>query len=594
MPFKITLSGRSLTRLAAACLVSVALPTAPALAQKVKNKTPDTTSAPPEVTVSIPTIDAVDSNIDAETLKAIINGAVAENADALAELDATSITVPEITVSVSSDDPAEQGVLTFRNLVLEEVVDGVAASVSLDGSSFEMEDGTADMGGISAAQFNIAGVLGIYGLTEADETADMQTLYTDFLMEGGSIEAEDVSCEIGPVSGAELRGRPMETSIVEFIALAQQLEDNPEATDPEVLGTVMRMYADMLTSFESSEFTFDGFSCDGVDETGAPMSFSLGDMTMSGMSPGIYPAISMNDFSVVVDGEGEITLDNFTMKQFDFMPVVEALANAPAAVDPAWFEANARLLMPSFEGFTFTGLAMDIPAGEVDGERVVASIDTFDVSLGNYVNGIPSDLDISASGIKADLPKDSDDEQIQQIIDLGLTEIDAGFRVAATWNELDDTILVEEISMTDANLATVMLSGTLSNATQALFSMDTNEALMGASEVAVNALSLDVNDTGLSDLVLALVAAEQNADPATLRPVFAGLAEGTVIGVMAGAADAAKLGTAINEFVSGTAKSLNIAITAKDDIGLTLYDFMAAEQDPTTLIDKVNISASAK
>jgi hypothetical protein len=112
--------------------------------------------------------------------------------------------------------------------------------------------------------------------------------------------------------------------------------------------------------------------------------------------------------------------------------------------------------------------------------------------------------------------------------------------------------------------------------------------------VAIKALKLDVTDAGLSDIVLAVAAADQGADPATLRPVFAGLAEGTIIGMMAGVADAAKLGAAINQFVSGKAKSLNIGIEAKEDPGLSMVDFMTAEDDPASLIGKVNISASAK
>jgi hypothetical protein len=64
--------------------------------------------------------------------------------------------------------------------------------------------------------------------------------------------------------------------------------------------------------------------------------------------------------------------------------------------------------------------------------------------------------------------------------------------------------------------------------------------------------------------------------------------------MMAGAADAAKLGDAINAFVSGSAKTLVIGIDAKTDPGLGMMDFMEAEQDPTTLLGKVNISAEAK
>jgi len=71
-------------------------------------------------------------------------------------------------------------------------------------------------------------------------------------------------------------------------------------------------------------------------------------------------------------------------------------------------------------------------------------------------------------------------------------------------------------------------------------------------------------------------------------------ARGTIIGMMAGAADAAKLGEAINTFVSGAAKTLNISIEAKTDPGLGMMDFMEAESDPTSLLGKVNISAQAK
>jgi hypothetical protein len=449
------------------------------------------------------------------------------------------------------------------------------------------------MGSTSASHFNIGGMLGVYGLVNAGST-EMATLYADFLMEGGTFEADEVACEFGPISGAEVRGRPIETSFVEIMTLAQQMEANPDVEDPAMVGKIMRMYADILTAFESSEFTFDGFSCSGTDDDGRPVTFEIGNMTMAGMSPGIYPQISMNDFRINVEGDGSVTLGNFTLKQFDLSSTIAAMAGAPAEVTEAWLEANARALIPAFEGFSFSGLGIDIPDPDADGERIVADIDNFDLTLASYINGIPSDIDTSASGIRADLPKDSEDEQLQQLIDLGITKIDAGFRLAAAWNAEKNSIDIKEVSVSGVDLATIVLSGTIANATEALFSMDENEALMAGMGVAIKALKLDVTDAGLSDIVLAVAAADQGADPATLRPVFAGLAEGTIIGMMAGVADAAKLGAAINQFVSGKAKSLNIGIEAKEDPGLSMVDFMTAEDDPASLIGKVNISASAK
>lgn len=584
---------RGLAALAAACLASVALPAVPAMAQKVKNKTPVAEAPAVNYSVDIPSIDAVDSSIDDAAIADILSGNVAAHAGALAELDATSITVPQITVTLDIivDGQKERGTLTFTNLVLEDVVDGIAASVRLEGSSFETPDGTAQIGTTTAANFNLAGVLGVYGLA-ASPTRDMQTLYTDFLMEGGTFEAEEVSCTFGATSGAEMRGRPLDTSFIEIMQIAQELESTSDNPDPELIGRVMRMYGDILTAFESSEFTFDGLACETSDGDEF-VNFSIAGITMGGISPGIYPAFSIDGFNLTAD-DGSMSFDNFTIKPMDLSGIIDLLSSPPAAMDDAWVEANMRALIPAFEGFSFAGFSMDIPDSANTGERIVADVAEFDLTLANYINGIPSALDTWARGIAIDLPENSGDDQIEQMIALGLTNIDAGFRVAASWQSSTDTIAIEEVSISGVDLATIALTGTLANVPSALFSLDTNEALMASMGVAVKALSVNVTDAGIADLVMAAVAAEQGADPAALRPVFAGLAEGTVLGMLAGAADAAKLGSAINAFVSGTAKSLNISIEAKTDPGLSLEDFMMAEEDPTLLLGKVNIDASAK
>jgi len=589
---------RRLAALAAACLASVALPAAPALAQKVKNKTPAAEASAPsvDVVVTIPSVDTVQSNMDAATITDILSGNLTENAEALAALDAESISIPEIIIAITAktDDGPEVGTMTLTNLVLEDVTDGVAASMRLEGSSFVSPEGDAAMGASEASAVNIAAILGIYGLVGADPTHEMETLYADFTMEGGSFTSEEIACSIGAISVGEVRGRPFESSFTEIMTLAQTLEDSSDDDiTPELLGKIVHMYADVLTAFESSPATFDGIDCAGTDDDGRDIAFALGNVTMGGMSPGIYPQISVDDITIAAE-EGTMSLANFTFKQFDLSSVIATLQRAPERVDESWLEANARGLVPSFEGVSLSGFAMDIADPDRDDERIVANVDAFDLSLKDYLNGIPSALDTWAKGIKIALPLDTNDEQVQQLIDLGITNIDAGFRFAAAWNEETSNIDITEISVSGVDLATVALKGTIANATEALFSLDESGALMAGMELAVSALSVDVLDAGLSDIVLAVAGAEQDMDPAAMRPIFAGLAEGTVVGMMAGVADAAKLGSALGQFVSGKAKSLNISIEAKDAPGLTMIDFMMAEDDPATLLQKVNIDASAK
>lgn len=589
------LSRRRIGAVATACLLSVALPATPVWAQKVKTKTKPPATVETSVSVEIPTIEARNSSIDEATLAEILRGDIAGHAEALAELDATSIGVPEIVVSVTSSQDGKRydTTLTFTDLLFEDVIDGVAAGVSLGGIDMLTDEGTFDFGAMSATSFDIGGMLGVYGLVDRGST-EIETIYRDLVAEGGTLEADEVSCTFGAIAADEFRARPLRTSFADIMAMAQAMEDDPEDIDPALLGQFLRIYADILTAFETSEITFDGLSCEGTDDEDRPLTFSIAGMTMGGMSPGVYPSISMDGFSIVVEGDGSVELDNFTVKPMDLGGIVATLEAAPERVDEAWFETNARALIPAMEGLSFVGLDIDIPDPDSAGTRIQASVGNFDLTLGSYRNGIPTSLDLSAANILADLPADSGDDTIQQLRALGITSVDAGFRVAAAWNEAASTIDVEEVSVTGADLATVLLAGTIANATADLFALENDTAVAAGMAVALKGLDLTVIDAGLSDIVLSVVAAEQNADPATLRPVFAGLAEGTVIAMMAGAADAAQLGGAINSFVSGKAKTLAIGIVAKTDPGLDFADLVAAESDPTVLLDKVDISAEAK
>ena len=599
-PFNTT-SRQRLGILATACLLSVALPTGSAWAQKSKTKDAPAAqtgvASASDISVEIPTIDAVDSNVDEATLRAIFSGSVVDNAGALAGLTATSITIPEITLLATTTIEGEvnEATVTFSDLVLSDVADGTAASVSLAGMSLDAGDnGSADFGALTASSFNIGGVLGLYGLVDVAGQTELETIYTDFSFEGGTFEAPEVSCTMGTMTAAEFKARPLNYSFGEIMALAESLEAQEDDPSPELIGAALRMYVDLFTAFESSPAEFGGFDCSGVDDEGRPLTFSIAGMSMGGMRPGLYPAISMDGLDVEVEGDGSIQVGNITIKEMDLSAPIAAIQGAPDAIDEAWFTANARALIPAFAGFSFSDVAVDVPDPEADGERIKASIGAFDLSLAEYLNGIPTDILTTASNIFIELPEDSEDEQLQQLLALGVTSIDAGFTIDASWNEADNTIAVDEVSVTGADLATVKLAGTIANATEALFGIDENEMLAAAMGVAISQLKLDVTDEGLSDIILTSVAAEQGSDPATMRPVFAGLAEGTVVGLLAGAAEAQKVGAALNAFVSGKAKYLTIEMTAKEPPGLGLADFMAAESDPTVLIGKVTIDASAK
>ncbi|HTN60017.1 MAG TPA: hypothetical protein VL147_00505, partial [Devosia sp.] len=273
---------------------------------------------------------------------------------------------------------------------------------------------------------------------------------------------------------------------------------------------------------------------------------------------------------------------------------IAAVQAAPTAIDAAWLEANARALIPAFAGFSISDFVMDIPNPDAKDERIKANVGAFDLSLADYLHGIPTNFSTTGNKIVFQLPDQSSDEQIQQLIDLGIGSLDLGFAVKAAWDEAANAINIEDVSIDGVDLARVGLSGTIGNATEALFGIDPDMALAAAMGVVIKNLKVDVIDAGLSDIILARVAADQGSDATTMRPIFGGLAEGTILGMLAGAAEAQKVGKAVNAFIAGDAKALTIEMTAKDPAGLGLADFMAAEDDPTLLIGKTNITATAK
>jgi len=595
------LSRTRLTTLAAACLLTVALPAGTAMAQKVKTPAATTETAAPapaEFTVEIPTIDAVDANVDEDTLRDIFSGNVLDNADALAGLSATSITIPEITVSYSAGEgeTATAGAFTLTDIELTDVTDGIAASIAMGSAGFDSgEEGTATFGVMSASQFDIGGVLRLYGLVDTTgASTELATIYQDFTFEGGSLNTPQGDCTIGSMEAAEFKARPLNYSFADIMTLTQSMEAEGENPSPENIGQLLRVYADIFTAFESAPVTFGGFDCDVVDMEGNAVAMSVAGMSIDGFRPGFYPAFNMEGLDITVEGDGQVSIGNFDIKEMDLSGPIALVQSMPDTIDQAWLESNARGLIPAFAGMSFSDIAVDVPNTEAPDERIVASIGSFDLSLGNYINGLPSDISTEATNIVTELPADSADETVQQLIGLGVTSIDAGFKVALAWDEAANTINVEEASVTGAGLANIILSGTLTNATEALFAVDSNEAMAAGMAVALKNLHLEILDEGLSDIILASVAAEQGSNAEAMRPVFAGLAEGTIVGFLAGAAEAQKVGAAVSAFVGGQAKSLTIDLVAKQDPGLGMMDFMAAEQDPTQLIGKVTIDATAK
>lgn len=551
----------------------------------------------PQFELSIPTITAVGSSIDEATLRAILSGSLVDHADELAVLRARSIRIPELTVTYSLppiEGETTSGSTTFHDILIRSVSKGVAQSVSVASADSKESGGSSvKLGSMSAENFDIGGLLAFYGLVKGDPTAPRKTIYRNFVSEGGTITAQKASCTIGRITAAGFKARPLKVSLVDFIALAQRMDTSDEEVPaPEDVAKFVAFYVDVIDALEVSPVNFAGFSCSGTDEDNKAIAFGVDQIKVGAFANGRYPDVTAKNIKIGVDKDGAIALASFVFKGLDFSGPLAALKAAGDKVDPAWFEANYRQLIPGFGGIAFNKLTVDVPDENGTG-RFKGSVDRFDFSLKDFINGIPTDLSTLASHVVVEVPKVSEDSSIKKLIDLGIKTIDIGFEVAINWDKASNEIRVRKFSITGVNLGTIAAASVIGNATADLFDLDNAKAMAAGLAVTLKRASVDIKDAGLAAIVLREAAKEAGQAEEPFRKAMAALTQGTILLFLGGAANATEVSDAVAKFLNG-AKSLSITVTAKDPAGVSFDDLTALKDDPSALLSKVTIDAVAR
>lgn len=554
--------------------------------------------------VEVGAIDLTNANMDEVTLREILTGKLVENAEQLANLNADRVRIPELRFSyeITVDDQVTTNEMVFKEIVLENVTNGVAAKASIGETlgTFEgegMEDSPVEQvelsyGSGEILELNVHALLGAYGLIDVEKTDEFETIYSSYSLAGGGITSEVFSCTFGAAQSGTFRAKPSAMDMGKLTSMIEDLEAAEDSKPTQAqISNIINFYAQLLYGFESEATTMDGIACEGEDE-GQAFKMSTGLISVGSFGNGLYPQFSISDIDVVVEGDdaGSFSIENFTFKEIDFGPTFEKL-NEVSTYSEEWFEANMRGLIPSIKGFSFSGMAFDVPNEDDEEQRVKGSIDLFDVTLAQYQNGIPADIRIEAKAIKADLPAKSDEEGLQMLIDEGYEQINMGFVADLDWDEEAQTINVNSITAAIKDMGTAEIKGTIAGATEALFANDPQMAMMSAMSLAVTDLNVMIDDEGLVKLALAQAAAEQGAPVDAFTNQLTAMSQGMIVGMLGGADSAVKLGEDVAGFLGGN-KKIDINLTAKTANGVGMPQMMMLQSDPTKLLNFVDLNST--
>jgi hypothetical protein len=547
--------------------------------------------------LAVPTVEVVDGNINEGAVRGLFTGAPG-SLDALATLDAKSVTIPEIKLTYPSYvDGAGPSVVTYRDITLTDVTDGVAASAHVGGADFSgPEKVTGTFGEMSTGRFDLAGLLSFYGLTTTGTAGtEMKEVYSDFKFSGGSLSGGDVfNCTFGNAALGSFSARPLKQNFADINKLIMEADAAQKAgTDvsPETVGKIVRFYADIFTAFSSTPMTFDGFDCSGKDDKGNPLTVASGPITVGGFQPAIYPEISLDDFNMTVENDGHLNFGNFTWKKMDFTAAIAAI-EAATTLDEAYFTTNWRKLVPYLDGMSLANLNIDVPDPESSGKRITGTIGAFDATLGNYVNGIPADIALSLGNFILPITAEMTDLPVADLLARGIDKLDISLGTKLAWDQATSTIKVNDVLIDMGTLGRINLSGTFGNATEALFADNTDQATMAAMMLTLLDVTVEVEDRGIGSIVFAAGAKDAGQPEASFRTAVAGMAQGMTLAFLGNTTEALTAAQQLGTFLTG-ASHLKLTITAKDPAGIGLADLAAAETNPAALAGKLNVVAEA-
>ncbi|MEO7221697.1 MAG: hypothetical protein ABIY37_04425 [Devosia sp.] len=583
-----------------AATLGFAAPVLPAMAQ---DSTQPMQAAPFAFEIKVPSVVAVDSSMSEDQIKDVFSSNFLTHADQLATLNATSITIPELTFSFTVDGVGGgTSIVTYRDIVLSNVKDGRAETLSIGSGESVSQGETTTYNALSADIFDLKRLLEFAGIVKGDPSAPLKPIYSSFTGNGSTQSGPLYSCTFGGSSSRALEARPVRVTLSEVLAVIEKFKDAPEPP-PEAINTIVSYGVDILRAFRGGGGTIGAIDCTVPNET--PVSIKMAGASTGDFESAIYPEIKVNGIVVDAGPMGSGSLGEFQFKPLDLNPTLNALDEAAGQLNEAWFETNWRLLIPSWDGFSFANFAIDATSPDMPadpamgmparpGEHIEAKVASFDLSLGKYFLGIPTDVSMSGSGIEVPLPQDSTDPQINTLLAAGLTGVNMGFDVAAAWDEAAKIITVEKLALAAVDLGSMSISANIGNATEQLFAVDPNVSMAAGFGLTVKDFTINATDDGLGKIIWPLAAAEQGVtDVEAYRLQMAGLFEGMAIQLI-GPTDAARqLGAAISDFVVGGKTEITINIKSKDPNGIPMAMFIAAQTDPTILTGQIEITGMA-
>jgi hypothetical protein len=543
--------------------------------------------------VSIPKITVEGTTATKAEIEALFDAkTISTVGSRLAKISARSISIPLI--EIRQEMPEATAVTSYRDVVLRDMRNGVvtegvmptvtskatAKAAAKDFPGFEMTMEKTTMKGFDIPLW-FRFVFDKAAPNEALKVGLVEQVTGKTVYKIGDI----ANFTFNEVSMKDLKVRALKTPLMDLIALGEQLsKDKSKEGEKRAIG----MMADMLGAMSVGSMELKGMSGDVKAPGKPPVKVSMDRMAGAGGAdiPGRFTMQGLK----IANGNDIVNMGEITIDGVSLASMVSTFEKLGAAADPKMADIDPASFIPKIDLIRIAGIDIDVPDTKDAKQRIKAKLGLFETKMGNHVGAIPANIAIALDRIQMDIPANTKEKGLRDLLDLGYKALDISARYDQAWDQATKTLKLNEFSLRSTGMFAAKASAEIGNVPKELFTADKAVAAVAALGVSAKSVNLHVTNESLFEKLIAKQAKDTKRKVEDLRAELAAGAT-LMVPMMLGDHPAAKtIGAVLGKFVADP-KTLKMTVTAKG-AGIGATDFIASS-NPMDLLKKVDITASA-
>jgi hypothetical protein len=510
-------------------------------------------------------------------------------ADRLKRISASSITIPAI--EIEQKLPDSTSFVTYRDTVIRDVRNGIIgemvtpvmtmkATVKGDGPKTHPMDVSATNMTMKEVDLGLM-LTALFGKGAADQP--LQVAAKEQSVGRMTMKIGDQMNMV--IAGASIRDFKMRISPKSLMEVMTEVQKNEADKVPDLEKKNAALMTPIFKSMALGTVEMTGMTISTKAEGSKPaLAFNLDKISMAAPDSIIPEMMRIQGMRISEIGV-TVNIAELMLDKMDFSASMAAVDR----VNSGGGQPAVEDLLPKIGLFRLAGLDFDVPDSKSPNQRVKGKLGLFETRMSNHVGPIPADVKMTLDRFQMDIPPNTKEKGLQDILALGYKALDISMGYDMAWLEASKTLRLNDLSMKSAGMFTANAKAEIGNVTRDLFTLDQAKAMVAGLGVAAKSVEVAIVNDTLFQRLIEKQAKETRRKPDEVRAEFAAGATMMAPMFMGDHAAARMIGQVLGKFVADP-KNIKMTLTSKDGVGAA--DFIAAK-NPLDVLKKVDIKAGA-